>query len=479
MRTPSPSHRRGGAHRVWVSLLLAAAAAWPAAGCTELSGPDLDRGNPNAPARATINQLLTGVTSFSTTQLTGDFNRAVTIWMQQMAGTGRQWLNIDAPYVIDENSFGDYGQFYAGGGLADIRRIQELARASNDSVYLGVAQVWEALVMHTVADLWGDVPYREAARPAEFPTPALDPQEQVYADLQELLDEAIVNLGGGGNGPGTADLIYGGDADRWTALAHTLKARLYLRTAERNPAAYALALAEANQGISDASGDGDFLTFQSSTVGERNQWFQFRDGRGTDISAASFMVELMRARNGGAADPRLTQYFGRSGDGTILGADPGEEGSDFSWLSPVRAVPGFRQPLVTWAENQLIKAEALLQTGDLAGAAAALNAEREQAGLAPVSAALPRNALYQQIMEEKYVALFQNMEVWSDYKRTCWPNLAPANDAVAIPARMLYGANELSTNPNIPVPAQQPRRNWNDPANATSLDGSACLGQPE
>jgi len=30
--------------------------------------------------------------------------------------------------------------------------------------------------------------------------------------------------------------------------------------------------------------------------------------------------------------------------------------------------------------------------------------------------------------------LFQNTEVWNDYRRTCYPNLAPASDSF-IPAR--------------------------------------------
>ena len=33
-------------------------------------------------------------------------------------------------------------------------------------------------------------------------------------------------------GPGPADLVYGGDPAKWLALAHTLKARFYLNTAE-------------------------------------------------------------------------------------------------------------------------------------------------------------------------------------------------------------------------------------------------------
>lgn len=465
--TPSSAPRRGRA-------ALAAAAAALLAACVDFSGPNLSE-NPNQPSRATSNQLLTGVTSFAGAGLTADHNRAISVWMQQMAGTGRQWLNIDAPYDIVEGTLGGYDTFYVGGGLVDLRTIQANARADNDQVYLGIAQVWEALIMQHVADWWGDVPYREAINP-DIRTPKLDPQQQVYADLQLKLDSAITNLAGAGSGPGPFDLIYGGDKAKWTRLARTLKARLFLHTAERVPGAYALALAQANQGLAAPGGGDDFRTYQSSTVGEENQWFQFRRERATDISVGAYVVNLLGARTIGGADPRLPRYVGTVG-GRFDGADPGEEGESFSWLSAERANPGFRQPLVTWAENQLIKAEALLQTGDAAGALRELNLERTQAGLSAVPSGLTSAQLYQQIMEEKYVALFQNPEVWSDYKRTCWPNLSQLNGARSIPARVIYGLSERGANPNVPAPNAAPRRNWNDPANATALDGTVCLGQ--
>jgi hypothetical protein len=78
-------------------------------------------------------------------------------------------------------------------------------------------------------------------------------------------------------------------------------------------------------------------------------------------------------------------------------------------------------------------------------------------------------------MEEKYVALFQNTEVWNDYRRTCYPNLTPAFGTF-IPARLVYGTDERRANPNIPTPSQQPRRNQDDPPTTTSTDGSKCLG---
>jgi hypothetical protein len=76
------------------------------------------------------------------------------------------------------------------------------------------------------------------------------------------------------------------------------------------------------------------------------------------------------------------------------------------------------------------------------------------------------------IMLEKYIALFQNIEVWNDYKRTCVPTLARYQTATETPGRLPYGSAERTNNPNIPLPSAYPTgttgpsrlRNWNDPA---------------
>ena len=54
-------------------------------------------------------------------------------------------------------------------------------------------------------------------------------------------------------------------------------------------------------------------------------------------------------------------------------------------------------------------------------------------------------------MTEKYIALFQNPEVWNDYKRTCLPVLKPARGKSRIPGRIFYGSTEEQTNPNTPA----------------------------
>ncbi len=441
------------------------------AGCNDyFSGPGVDT-NPNTPSTADADQLFVGFQGLSFYNMTGDVARYLSLFTQQMAGTGRQWSGYDH-YEFTENDLGWDG-YYTGGGLVDLRKIQTIVGA--DKVYLGIAQVWEALTMGLVADVWGDIPYTEAVDATKYTQPKLDDQMATYAKLQTLLDQAITNLNGSGTGPGPADLVFDGDKAKWIKAAHSLKARLYMHTAEVTAGDYAKALTEANLGIAD--NDGDFTAYASGSTGEINHWYQFRIQRGTDMGAGKYLVDLMKSRD----DPRLFEYFspGAAAEGEIFGSPPNaEDDGTIAWLGDPRGNPDFRQPVLTYDETVLIKAEAQYKTGATAGALATLQAYRAHIGMDPVGAAFQSGpALLNQILEEKYIAEFQNPEAWNDYKRTCYPNVNTADGSNYIPARFLYPSSERNTNTNIPSPSAQPRRNKNDPKTATDPLGNACKGQ--
>lgn len=460
-------------------------------GCNDwLNGPGLTT-NPNSPVTTGANQLFIGVTVTQTIQQTGDLARLFSMWMQSMAGTDRQYIPL-ANYTFDEDAFsGDWSSVYTGGGLIDIRAIQAQKLADGDTAYVGVAKVMEALTMGTAADVWGDIPYREAV--SSVLTPHLDPQQQVFSDIQAQLDTAIVYLqchAATCAGPGPNDLFYGGDLTKWLALAHTLKARYYMHVTTQDPGAYATALAQADSGIADTSGN--FTSYQSTSPTEQNLWYQFMvlqrsgymsDGANLVDMLVGHPAPYILATKGKfdtstvvtvaqPADPRALQYYAEidsvKSDNThvffLRGAPP--EGGNGTWsvLADARAgtVAGsaFRQPIVTYAENQLIIAEAQLQLGNQAGAIAAYNAERASQGVpAWAGGAITLN----DIITEKYIADFQEIEVWNDWKRTCLPALVAATPS-GIPGRLLYGLSaERNANPNIPPPDQQPARNWDQP----------------
>ncbi len=417
-----------------------------------LDAPDATT-NPNQPTLATANQLLVATETALTQQYTSDLARTVCVWMQQCAGTDRQYRQLGL-YQYGEDAYnGPFSQIYTGGGLLDIRKMEALADTAKDNVYGGVARVLEAMSVGLAADVWGDIPYSQAV--SDMLSPSLDPQEQVYAAVQAKLDTAVTLLAGTGTGPATADLYYDGDQTKWLRLAHTLKARYYLHVAERqgNPA-YQAALAEAQKGLQQ--GD-DLTSYQSDDPNEQNSWYQFTViQRAGYMSPGAFLVSLLQSRS----DPRLAEYFDPNAAGQYVGAAPGQQGSaTIATFDEGRVAPDFRQPIATYAENQLIIAEAAFRLGQTGTALAAYNAERSAAGLPAAG-----SVTLADIMTEKYIALFQNIEVWNDWKRTCLPALTPAAGTVGgIPARLLYAQAERNTNTNIPLPSEQPVRNWNDP----------------
>jgi hypothetical protein len=445
-------------------------------GCKNFLEGDKLSTDPNRPISAQSAQLLTAVQVNSYYIVNGGAARVLTMWAQQMAGTDRQYAGYGVYSGITEGLFGEFSAAYTGGGLVDIRSIEADATASGNKTLSGIAKVWEALLMSFVADMYGDAPYSEAAR-SDIATPVLDKQIDIYAKLQTVLDGAIADLAAGSAASvGSLDLSFSGDPAKWSKVAHTLKARLYLHTAEVDPSAYTKALSEAQLGI--ASSAGDLKEYHSSASLEENIWWQFiaRD-RDSYIRPGKFIVDLMKARN----DPRLPQYFSLNAGGQYGGAAPGEglDPAKDSNISDTRLQPDFPQPIITWTESEAIVAEAAYRTGNTTLARSALDALRAAAGEPATGASLSGTALLTAILDEKYIGLFQNYEVYNDYKRTCYPNLTPASNAFNgnVPARFTYPIAERTANPNIPLPGAQPARNQNDPVTPTSADGTACKGQ--
>jgi hypothetical protein len=476
----------------------AAALVIGAAGCSNfLSGEGVNE-DPNQPNAATTQQLFIAVQAGQFGQQTAGVAQYSCVVIQHCAGIGNYLEQWNQYNIGSGDHTGDFSQIYLGAGLVDLREIEKRSEESGDRLYAGIAKVWEALTVSFGADNWGDIPYRDTN--SGTATPELDPQLQVYDDLQLLLDEAIADLQANtGPGPESVDLVFGGDAARWTRAAYTLKARLYVHTAEvptLRTQAYTKAIAAANNGINEppptaeaATGPGDWTTFHTSATSERNMWFQFATSTfGAYLVANKFGVDLLKSRNDSV---RIRQYYSASSTGARGGFS--NSGTSDPVISEVATLGGetrinelFRQPLVTWAENQLILAEAKAVTQGTAAAQPHLDAVRAKRKLSLVPATL------QAIAEEQYVEYFQNIEAWQSYKRFCWPNLVPNPSGVSavISARLYYGTSEANANPNVPQESEQNarggvaggrtnaigRHNPNDPAGGLVTAAGACLG---
>src|SRR4051794_32210575 len=152
-------------------LAVVAALTLIASGCSDyLSAPGVGN-DPNSIDKLTRpGPLYIGIQAAQGVQFQSQLARNAAMYVQQIAGNSRQQIGFDR-YAIDPVTidpywtlvFGSSRSLNGGGGLLDIRKMEQLARGVGDSLYIGIGKVYEALVVGTAADIWGDIPYREAA----------------------------------------------------------------------------------------------------------------------------------------------------------------------------------------------------------------------------------------------------------------------------------------------------------------------------
>ena len=503
--------------RIAHAIALGAAVLIGATGCKDyLSGPSLGGKNPNAvQGLKDATSLYVGLEAAQAQNFVSQFSRWMGEYTQQTAGVSRQQAGYDLYVVGPTDADGVFAAFWAGngeggGGAADARNIQIFAAAATDSLFKGIAMVWEAMIIGEAASIWGAVPYSQAFNPTTYPTPKYDDQITVFKEVETTLDSALIylhsvpndvnpastNIGPTGQIAGVAraaEIIYAGRTPSqlkavYTAVAHTLKARYYMDQATVNASAYASALAEAQQGI-DSTGD-DWNWYANAAL-VPNAWFAFMGARG-DNNPGSAMVDLMKARIAAGLDVdngRFNFYFANVAgkpcvlSGTALMPDSGctgnrpggnsvlPHGEGNSSFFAFNNLGSLNAPAVTFAENWLIVAEAALQTGNAGLAQTALNKVRanEVYGADAIdgtplctpkcafTAQPPVPATLQNIMEEGYIDLLATPEVYNNYKRTCFPWLAaaPASAQSAVtradlPGRIPYGLTAINADPNTP-----------------------------
>ena len=136
--------------------------------------------------------------------------------------------------------------------------------------------------------------------------------------------------------------------------------------------------------------------------------------------------------------------------------------------------------ILSYEENLLIQAECHYRLGNPGEAQGLLQAAQtvaeekwgfEEDTFPDISSSLTGFNLLNKILEEKYIALFLNIELWNDYKRNCYPNVkykkSEDDDGNPIynypPARVYYPEDERITNTSIPTITEQPEHNDNDP----------------
>lgn len=417
--------------------------------------------NPNVPANAPLSTLLPPAQKGLADAQGRRTFRYTGIFAKQLVGVEGQELLIQS-YQPDELFVGNMWQDYYADGLLNLEII--IQRASLESPhYAGVARVLTAHGLGILTDIWGDVPYSEAfLKGPDQANPGYDSQELIYATIDGLLEQALVDLQADNSifSPGPDDLMYGGDLNSWIRAASVLRARYAIHTTQRNPNAASEALEALNLHSMSAPGD-DLLYPYLGTGDDTNPIAGFYQ-----ITPLAYMNPSFLALISDLDDPR---------ESTISRSIPFSGGNrkpgDY-W-----AVPSAPVRLVTFIEQEFIRAEALLRNGDIGGAqdalelavrtsmdeisAGAIEAEEADAYIdahVQLSGSFENNL--QVLMTQKYIAMLTTFEPWTDWRRTGYPELTPnsggvtsANPNGEIPRRLIYPQSERLRNTNFPLPA--------------------------
>ena len=454
-------------------------------GCENfLTGPLLDQ-NPNEVDDVSIvspEALLVGTQVTMYGVMEGYLNRAASMVMQQMSGLQTDYYRDYNCDPIDVNTNGRWTAMYGTGGLVDMKMTQKVATEQEKHVLLGISQMWEALIFSTAADIWGDIPYSQAAN-SDFAEPKFDSQRDIHDSILSLIDSAIANFDKGQvyNLPSDFDFTFSADIEKWKRAAHTLKSRIYLNWAEVESANYLRALESAEQGIMDLSGLGDWKALHGAAISERNVWFQFFLSNPDYMGAGKLLVDMLKEDG----DGRLGVYFLANGTTDIVGVSPGDSISSASMLNVVGHFGmSWKPEFVSWYENRFIMAECNFKLGNEQLALEILNetlvgVEQRWASSGYINISIPRysnisgDTLLEAIMNEKYKALFLNIQSWSDWRRTGFPKFIDASGnstecggeefGSGVPRRLLYPEKEKSTNPNCPQDDNIYIRVENDP----------------
>ena len=326
--------------------------------------------------------------------------------------------------------------------MTDAYDLIQFSQVNGSVNHEAIGKIMMAVNLAMAADSWGSLPYSTGFT-GEVIQPTYDPAEQIYNTVFTLLEESVGLIGSGSGVAVPAadkDLIYAGDMDLWLKLANGLKARYLNHFSKKSNYDPSAVLSAVESGL-EANEEDAQLTF----FDERNPWAQTarnNDALLLDGWLSDQFVDAMNGQTFGVMDPRLpliTEPFEEGGNmvfrGTTNGA--GRQGDGTVQAEVYLETSGFYSAddapllLFTYAEQKFIEAEAAFRSGDHVRALNAftdgIRSNMEKVGVPDGDISTYMQEKYgdlnsstltiQQIMDEKYLAMFLHPETWNDARR--------------------------------------------------------------
>ncbi|MCY1718930.1 SusD/RagB family nutrient-binding outer membrane lipoprotein [Prolixibacteraceae bacterium Z1-6] len=333
--------------------------------------------NPNYPTEVSDELLLTSSIAAVTNVYAADWGLIGSYWSQHWAqnNTSSQY-KIYESYALSSNT-GVIDRSYRAmfvDGLSDNEIfLNEVEETENWGAYL-MGAVIKAYGFQYLVDMYGNVPYSEAFLGAEKLNPVIDNGETIYADIYDLLVNALDKDFSSYVSAlyATNDILFEGDLDDWKGMANTLRLRILLRQFDANTS---FATTEITQLLSDLEAgsiqllDKDAAITNFSDADSKSNPLYESDQRQlnttNNIRGCATFISYLKA-NG---DERLKVLFEEVA-GDYLGMIPGSYNvPSTEFEAPDIITAPFITPLMpvfwmTHAESEFLLAEAYLRMGN-------------------------------------------------------------------------------------------------------------------
>lgn len=415
--------------------------------------------SPNNPSEVSTPSLLTNAQKSLTDDIYDEWFSGRQSLLYAQYWTQRNYTSEDR-YSLRQTTNNTYWRLI----YTDIMDLMEIIRLNTDSetkdrmsLYgdnnnqIAVARIMKAWAMQILTDTYGDIPYFDAFKGIDNPSPKYDNQKDIYADLLKELKEAAAQIDESKSGFTSGDIIYEGDMSLWKKFANSLRLRVALRMSKVD------GYAAANAVLAEVGADGFFTSnadnaafhcIGSAAPNSSPMWNGFFDSKRNDFTTCKTVVDILKGVNdtlngkmnpfAGIEDPRLYIYS-RPRSGLYLGmpygmpdaATQAYKGKCPSFYgtgsyNPTYAIlplaPDYAPMLMEYAEVAFALSE--LNGWDNTYYLNGIQASMEKWGVPAADittylAAVPA-ANEENVMTQKYLSLYmEGYQAWAEYRRSC------------------------------------------------------------
>ncbi len=421
--------------------------------------------------------------------------------------------NTDQRYnqylVMNEAYYGSQSYNWTTGDFSGYTQLRNVVRMEIEAEkigapglpYLALAKFFRAYFFVNMTEMFGDIPMSEALKGASdgIFTPKYDPQKEVYAQCLQLLEQAnsdltplVIN-----QTKVDGDFFYNGDLGKWQKLVNSFRLRVLISLSKRaddtpdlnvkqqfaqivnNPAKYPLILTNADNFqlvYNTTNVTNNYPLWPSNGVVLKNDLRNNLGATYIDIATKTmdprvFVIALPTDSARLTGDPTYATKFssfrgGRTGELQTTLKDQAIAGKlsminfDY-WVASPSGIPAIQ---LGSSETNFNIAEGINRGWAIGIAADYYNRGIEESmkfygvNSAAINVFLTKNSYagntpdgLTQILEQKYIAFFQNSgrQAYYNYRRTGIPkfDIGPANaNNNSIPTRWAYPTSEYSVN---------------------------------